>query len=82
MAQQTRSSGLGILSLKSRRGYFDLIETFECIRGYSKVDYTQWFLLEEDLERRTSRVRERVVHKWNNLPDEMKERLTLDSFYT
>ena len=92
---------LRILSLRNRRLYFDLVETFKCIRGYSKVDYRQWFLLEKDLERRNTRAREsplnilpprarldmrknffshRVVQRWNSLPDDMKENLSLDSF--
>ena len=46
---------LGILTLKDRRVYFDLIETFKCIRGYSKVKYEQFFILEKDIERRPTR---------------------------
>ena len=48
---------LGILSLKSRRVYFDLLETFKSVRGISKVDYKQWFQLERDLDRRSTRAR-------------------------
>ena len=45
----------GILSLKDRRLYFDLVETFKIIRGYTNVDYKQWFTLVKDLHRRPTR---------------------------
>ena len=46
---------LGMLTLKSRRLYFDLIETYKYIHGYSKVDYTKWFELVRDSDRRNTR---------------------------
>ena len=46
---------LGMLTLKSRRLYFDLIETYKYIHGYSKVDYTNWFELVRDSDRRNTR---------------------------
>ena len=48
---------LDILSLKDRRVYFDLVETFKCINGYTKVKYEQFFLPERDIERRPTRAR-------------------------
>ena len=46
---------LGMMSLKDRRKYFDLIETFKCIRGLTNVDYKQWFTLIGDDNRRPTR---------------------------
>ena len=46
---------LGMLTLKSRRLYFDMIETYKYIHGYSRVDYTNWFELARDSERRDTR---------------------------
>ena len=40
---------LGILSLMNRRKYFDLVETFKCVRGYSNVKYKNWFMLVKDI---------------------------------
>ena len=48
---------LGILSLMNRRKYFDLLETFKCIRGYSNVNYRNWFMLVKDIEVRSTRGR-------------------------
>ena len=70
----------GFLSLRSRRVYFDLVETFKCIRGYSKVGYKQWFLLEKDLECRATHARESPLNIL--LPDEMKENSSLESLKT
>ena len=52
---QERLKELGLLSLKSRRMYFDLIETFKLIHGLTNVQYTQWFTLVGDTVRRETR---------------------------
>ena len=92
---------LGILSLENRRRYFDLIETYKCIKGISNVKYRTWFTLVGDMVRRETRgsssplnivpnrsrldIRKhffssRVIPDWNNLPNEIKERNSLQSF--
>ena len=54
---EERLKELNILSLKDRRIYFDLVETFKCIHGYSRIDYNQFFQLEKDEIRRHTRAR-------------------------
>ena len=52
---EERLQELKLLTLKNRRLYFDLIETFKCIHGLSNVKYDKWFNLVGDLERRNTR---------------------------
>ena len=45
---------LGIQSLEQRRVRFDLIQTFEILRGYDKVEKGTWFtLVGSDVTRQT-----------------------------
>ena len=54
---EERLKELGILSLRDRRLYFDLVETFKCIHGYTRIKYEQFFRLEKDENRRPTRAR-------------------------
>ena len=87
---------LGIQSLEQRRVRFDLIQTYQILRGYDKVEKGTWFtLVGSDVARQTrmksykdnSRTDLRrnfnsnwVINLWNNLPTEIKDAKSLNIF--
>ena len=79
-----------------RRERGDLIETFKIIKGIDKVDFRTWFTIDNSKRVRghtfklvknhcKSNTRscffsQRVVNKWNGLPEEVVQAKTVNTF--
>ena len=50
-----RLAELGIMSMENRRMYLDLIETFKIIKSYNNVDCSEYFMLNRDVTRPSTR---------------------------
>ena len=79
----------GLTSLESRRNRGDPIEVFKIFKGFSKVDYKYFFQLVNHSKTRGNKYKlvksrsrldirkhffsQRVVNKWNRLPNSVVE---------
>ena len=86
----------GLPSLEERRNRGDLIEVFKMLKGFSKIDYRQFFKLAENsrtrghsyklvlsrsrLEVRKHFFSQRVVSEWNKLPTSVVEATSVNCF--
>lgn len=86
----------GLMNLDDRRTRGDLIEVFKLIKGFSNVDYNQFFQLVDNNRTRGHRYKlvknrcrtelrkrffsQRVIDVWNKLPSEVVESDSVNSF--
>ena len=96
MTYSDRLRRLGLFSLRRRRARGDLIETFEILKGLTKVDFQNLFELAPSsgtrghclkLRKKHSRLNvrmnfftNRVINMWNKLPAEVVSSLGVTSF--
>ena len=86
----------GLPTLEERRDRGDLIEVFKIVKGLTKVDYKNWFVMSKEsrtrghsyklvksrskLEVRRNFFSQRVISEWNNLPREVVEATSVNMF--
>ena len=107
---EERLDSVGLTTLADRRVRGDMIETFRTIKGFNRVDKSNWFQFRCSSNTRATRstvtivdgdvcerddvlfmekVRvdtrkffftNRVINRWNQLPDEVKNKKSIDAF--
>jgi len=86
----------GLTTLTDRRIRGDMIEVFKILKGFSKVKYSNWFKLAVNgrtrghkykliksrsrLDIRKNFFSQRVINEWNNLPNEVVEAESINTF--
>jgi ribonuclease P/MRP protein subunit RPP40 len=91
-----RLAATGLTSLENRRTRGDLIEVFKMIKGISKLEYRNYFRLEENsrtrghkckivkersrLDLRKNFFSQRIVSEWNKLPTSVVGAESANSF--
>ena len=93
---ETRLQRAGLITLEKRRHRGDLIQVFKMIKGFDNVDYKNFFQLVDNSKTRGHRYKivkvrarldirnkffsQRVVNSWNQLPAEVVEADSINSF--
>ena len=96
MNYEQRLKFTGLPSLVDRRVRGDLIEVFKIIKGFDRVDCSKFFTIKSNsrtrghsfkIEKRRSRLEirrnffsQRIVNKWNSLPDSVVNADSVNSF--
>ena len=96
LSYNNRLSRVGLITLEKRRLRGDLIQVFKLIKGFDKIDYTNFFQLAHNSRSRGHRFKiikvrarldirnkifsQRVVNSWNDLPDHIVEAETVNIF--
>jgi hypothetical protein len=96
MSYEDRLKVTGLTTLEDRRNRGDIIEVFKMIKGFTKVDYREFFQLADNqktrghkfklvknrsrLEIRRNFFSQRIVNDWNILPKEVVEAESINSF--
>lgn len=96
LSYEERLKVTGLSTLDERRTRGDLIEVFKLMKGFSKVDYSKFFTLAankntrgHDLKLKKNRSKldirkyffsQRVVDKWNRLPQSVVDATSVNSF--
>ena len=93
---ESRLKVLGLISLEERQTRGDLIQVFKLIKGIDNVDYREFFQLADGnrtrghsfkiikvrskLQIRINFFSQRVVNKWNELPQYVVEAESVNAF--
>src|SRR2546425_10006650 len=96
LSYEDRLKITGLSTLEDRRNRGDLIEVFQILKGFSKVDYRHFFQLVYNSKTRGNKYKlvksssrldirkhffsQRVVNDWNKLPDSVIEADSVNSF--
>jgi len=93
---ESRLNKVNLIHLEKRRERGDLIQVYKLIKGFDKIDYRQFFELAGNFRTRGHKLRivkvrcrldirskffsQRVVNGWNELPANVVEAETVNSF--